>query len=246
MTRKSASPASVPTTPLPSLHLSEDTHRSSPNLLASLSEAEYARLRMVSPILDFSTGETVFRQGDHHEGIFVILAGRVRVYYGGPSGREITLAYWTPGNFIGGPEIFGGSPHMWSGEAVRPTQVLHVHGPELRRQAERSPRLAMALIDAMVHKGKCFSALIHMLGTRSATERLAQLLVLMGDLEGRRLPEGIAISRDLTQDELAKMVGSSRQWIYSTLERFRKERLVELGSDRILILNEEVLRQYAE
>jgi len=231
--------------PPPSLHLTEESNIPTPDLLGCLSPAEYERLQAVSTELSFEAGETVFHQGDHHEGIFIILNGQVRVYYGGPSGREISLAYWTPGNFIGGPEIFGGSPHMWSGEAMTSTRVLHVRGPEFRPIVEQSPRLAMALIDAMVHKGKCFSALIHMLGTRSASERLAHLLVLMGEMNGRRLPEGIVISRDLTLEELAKMVGTSRQWVHSTLDKFRKAGLLDFNANRFLLREPEQLRHFS-
>ena len=232
--------------PAPSLHLhEEDGAALSPNLLAGLTDEEYAQVLAVSSVQHHAAGATVFRQGDHHDGIFIILAGQVRSYYTGPSGREITLAYWSPGNFVGGPEIFGGSPHMWSGQAIRPTQVLHVRGRELRQLLDRLPRLTLALVEALVHKGKAYSALIHMLGTRSAAERLAQLLLLMANLDGRRTADGIAISRTLTQEDLAKMVGSTRQWVTTTLERFREQGMVDVSPSRILIRDEEALRRFA-
>src|SRR6476660_8666804 len=64
-------------------------------------------------------GQTLFSQGAPHEGIYLVESGRIRVFYMAPSGREITLAYWNPGNFVGGPEIFGSGPHMWSGVGTR-------------------------------------------------------------------------------------------------------------------------------
>jgi CRP-like cAMP-binding protein len=231
--------------PRPSLHLREEQGGAidAPNLLAGLSDDETARIFAVSSRLDFAANDLVFRQGDEHDGIFIILAGRMRIFYTGPSGREITLAYWSPGNFVGGPEIFGGGTHMWSGQTDRPTQVLHMPGRALRRQVEQIPRLAVALIDGLVHKGKCFSALIQMLGTRSAAERLAQLLVLMAEFDGRRTPEGIVIGRTQTQADLAKMVGSTRQWVSSTLERFREDGLVEIAPHHILIRDKQRLRR---
>ncbi|MBX9592938.1 MAG: Crp/Fnr family transcriptional regulator [Magnetospirillum sp.] len=233
--------------PRPSLHLCEETGQSTAgvNLLAGLDDAEVDMLMAVASPLSFGAGDMVFRQGDHHDGIFIIVSGQVRIFYTGPSGREITLAYWSPGNFCGGPEIFGGSPHMWSGQAVRPAQVLHVPGPDLRRLVGRLPRLAISLLDAMVHKGKCFSSLIQMLGTRSAAERLAQLLVLMADLDGHRKAEGIVISRTLTQEDLAKMVGSTRQWVSSMLDRLRESGVVEVTPQRILLRDEMRLRALA-
>jgi CRP-like cAMP-binding protein len=134
---------------------------------------------------------------------------------------------------------------MWSGQAVCLTKVLHMHGAELRRLVGRLPQLGIALIEALIHKGKCFSTLIQMLGTRSATERLAQLLLMMADLDGRRWPEGIVIGRSHTQEDLAKMVGATRQWVSATLERFRDEGMVDVSPSRILIRDEERLRELA-
>jgi CRP-like cAMP-binding protein len=151
----------------PSLHLREsERDLTVPNLFAHLQPAEYQRLRDASSVLHFRSGQDVFRQGDPHHGMFVILSGEVKTYYTGPSGREITLAYWAPGNFVGGPEIFGGGFHMWSGRAMRATEVLHVRGRELRRLMTEIPNLAIGLVEALEHKGKCYSTMIHMLGTR--------------------------------------------------------------------------------
>jgi CRP-like cAMP-binding protein len=158
----------------PSLHLHENERDlSAPNFFAHLEAAEYLRLRGASSVLQFRAGQDVFSQGAPHHGMFIILSGEVKTSYTGPSGREITLAYWAPGNFVGGPEIFGGGPHMWSGRAMRATEVLHVHGRELRQLMTEIPNLAISLVEALEHKGKCYSTMIHMLGTRSATERLA-------------------------------------------------------------------------
>lgn len=230
--------------PKPSLLLSELASHSEGgvDILAALEASELRCLLDVSSPLKAAAGAPVFHQGDRHEGIFIIRSGQVRIFYSGPSGREITLAYWSPGNFVGGPEIFGGGQHMWSGQAVRPTELLHIRGSELRKLVSQIPRLAVVLLEATVHKGKCFSALIQMLGTRSAAQRLAQLLVLMGEFEGRKQAEGIVISRTLTQEDLAKLVGSTRQWVSSSLERFREDGVVEVSATRILIRDEIRLR----
>jgi CRP-like cAMP-binding protein len=118
-------------------------------------------------------GQTLFNQGSRHEGIFLIETGRIRVFYTAPSQREITLAYWHPGNFVGGPEVFGGGVHQWSGVATSNSSVVHLPGKELRKLVGEIPNLAIGLIEGLTFKGKCYSALAQMLGTRSITERLS-------------------------------------------------------------------------
>ena len=62
--------------------------------------------------MKFGAQSEIFSQGEQHDGIYVIESGDVRTYYLGPMGRELTLAYWTPGHFVGGPEIFAWPTHV--------------------------------------------------------------------------------------------------------------------------------------
>ncbi len=234
-------PPSAVSRPAASLHLRETEHAigATPDILGPLSPPQRRQVEDLAVRLSFKPGETVFRQGDRHSGIYIIESGVIRSYYTGPSGREITLAYWSPGNFVGGPEIFGGSPHIWSGTAEKPTEVLQLGGAHLRGLIETMPAFAISLFEALVHKGKCYSALIHMLGTRSVAERLAQLLLLIAQFDGTPLPDGgIVINRHLTHEEVAKMVGATRQWVTTTLDRFREQGLIDLHKHQIVIRNE--------
>ena len=99
------------------------------------------------------------------------------MFYSSPSGREITLAYWNPGNFIGGPVVFDTGIHVWSGVAASDSTVFVLRGRVLRELVARIPALAIGIIEGLSFKGQCYSALAQMLGTRSVTERLMHLLL---------------------------------------------------------------------
>jgi len=202
---------------------------------------EISTLRRLASPMQFSAGSSVFVQGDIHSGIFLIDSGRVRIYYAGPSGREITLAYWTPGHFIGGPEVFGGGVHMWSGVAVEPSRLSYLPAGKLKHLAMTVPAVAVALIEGLVAKGKCYSALVQMLGTRSVTERLAQLLIILATVEQRKAGSQLVIDQRITHEQLASIVGSTRQWVTSTLARFQKAGVIRLERGRIHIDRPEAL-----
>ncbi|MGE0420080.1 MAG: Crp/Fnr family transcriptional regulator [Acetobacteraceae bacterium] len=207
------------------------------NILGRLSPEDEKEVRAAAQALTVSHGAAVFRQGDPHSGIFLIESGTVRSYYTGPSGREITLAYWPAGHFVGGPEIFGSGSHVWSGDAVGECRLLKVGGPSLRRLMERIPALALGLVEGLVQKGKCYSALVQMLGTRSVIERLAQLLLILAATDGKSTAAGVLIDRVMTHEELAQLVGATRQWITMTLDRFRKQGVIELAGRYIVLLD---------
>lgn len=209
--------------------------------LQRLTPAEIQKVRTAGTQKTVPAGQSVFRQGDLHEGIWLIEGGSVRAFYVSPSGREITLALWTRGHFIGGPEIFGGGVHMWSGDAQEETQLLYLTGAKIRTLVETMPNFALGLIEGLVAKGKCYSALVQMLGTRSVTERLAQLLIIFADTSGR--PEGnrLVIERKLTHDQLAAIVGATRQWVTMTLDKFQKRGLISVSRQCIVVENYDLL-----
>lgn len=209
--------------------------------LDRLSLDEANMLRRAASHIEVEAGESIFMQGDVHNGIFLIEQGRVRVFYAGPAGREITLAYWSPGHFIGGPEVFGGGVHMWSAVATQKAVLAYLSAPRLRQLATQVPAVALALIDGLVSKGKCYSALVQMLGTRSVTERLAQLLVILASVEGKDNGSRLVVDRRITHDQLAAIVGSTRQWVTTTLSRFQDRGIVQIQRGQIVILEPDKL-----
>ncbi|WP_296580570.1 Crp/Fnr family transcriptional regulator [Xanthobacter sp.] len=107
------------------------------SLIERLSEVDQAIVRQHGHEMRLSTGEPLFRQGERHDGIVVIEDGQIRSFYVAPSGREITLAYWSKGHFVGGPDVFGGGTHMWAATAMRPSRLMFLPGAGLRRSRDR-------------------------------------------------------------------------------------------------------------
>lgn len=214
--------------------------------LDQLSPQELAVVRSRGRATSFEPGARIFDQGEPHVGIFLIEAGLVRTYYTGPSGREITLAYWTAGHFVGGPELYGGGSHMWSANAVEASELLFLTGPVIRDLLKRFPGFALCLIDGLIAKGKCYSALVQMLGTRSVVGRLAQLLVIMGELYGSSDGNRLVVQRKISHDQLATIVGATRQWVTMTLDRFQKKGIVSVSRQTIVIERIDLLTAYVD
>lgn len=214
-----------------------------PNLLSVLSPSQRDAIVSRSRRRHYPADTPIFAQGEDHDGIFLIESGRVRVFYTSPSGREITLAYWNAGNFVGGPDIFGGGAHMWSGTAVMPTGVLVLHGPTLKQFAVEIPALALGIIEALSFKGRCYSTLAQILGTRSITERMMQLVLQLTELYGVRTVEGTRIDYPLSHAELAQMVGATRQWVTTTLNRLKAAGVLIHAAGIITVLDAAKLRR---
>jgi CRP/FNR family transcriptional regulator, cyclic AMP receptor protein len=213
-----------------------------PSLFDTLSRSEQETLVRRGRRRVLYRSQTLFSQGARHDGIFLIETGRIRVYYTAPSRREITLAYWHPGNFVGGPEVFGEGVHQWSGVATSNSSVVHLPGKELRKLVVEIPNLAIGLIEGLTFKGKCYSALAQMLGTRSITERLAHLLLHLVELYGMKEPDGILIGAAFTHADLAYMVGATRQWVTISLKRLHDKNVLVVRKSKIIVRRPDILQ----
>jgi CRP/FNR family cyclic AMP-dependent transcriptional regulator len=212
-----------------------------PTLLSHLTDAEAADVLSKGKPKAYYRGHTLFEQGTPNDGIYVVESGRVRVFYTAPSNREVTLAYWHPGNFVGGPEIFGRGLHIWSGVAATNVTALHLPSAVLKSLVTKIPGLAIGIIEGLAFKGKCYSMMAQMLGTRSVTERLAHLLLHLADLYGVEDSDGIFLAARFTHEDIAHMVGATRQWVTISLKRLSDQGVLKLKPLGIVIANAEAL-----
>lgn len=206
-----------------------------PSLFQGLTGEEIATVTAAGRRKVLYRGAQLFKQGSPQDGIYLIESGRIKVFYTAPSGREITLAYWHPGNFVGGPELFKRGLHIWSGAAAVNSVVLHLPGDTLRDMITRIPPLAFGVIEGLSFKGKCYSMLAQMLGTRSATERLAHLLLHLLDLYGVEEGGGMLIAASFTHADLAHMTGVTRQWVTTSLNRFAELGIMQTHGTNLLV-----------
>jgi len=208
------------------------------NILRRLNERDRQTVMSRAVIRHLAKNETVFTQGRAYDGIFIIESGKVRAYYTSPAGREYTLAFWTPGHFVGVPEVYGTGENLWSAVTTAPSNTLAVlRSKDIRWLINHVPAFSIALVEGLVYKGRCLSAALQMLGTRSMTSRLAQLLLTLAARHGVRSGNHIRIEEPLTHDELAKFIGSTRQWVSTTIKQFRRDGLIDYSNQHIIIVN---------
>ena len=225
------------------VHLTEDGTPISqgPDILQMLSDDELAMLVEMGKETEYRVGEYFFQQGDPHDGIHFIKSGRVRSFYASAGGREVTLAYWPKGHFVGAPQILGGGEHMWTSVAVEPTVGLWLPGNVLRQLILEMPNLAIAVIEGLVYKSMCYTALLQIMGTQSKTSRLGHLLLTLSTSvdQGRNTA---VVPQKHSQEELANLVGSTRQSVSLYLDKFEKKGLIERDGDSIRITDVAGLR----
>jgi len=211
--------------------------------LNAKTSAEFVRVgsrKVIQP------GESLFIQQSPHIYSFVIQSGLIRTFYVSEAGREVTLGYWGTGDIVGGPSLFGGGPHVWSAVANRRSEVLAITGSDLRNLAQSNKSVMNWIVNMLEFKLRWLSILFQIHGTERVHDRLAKLLLMMGDLYGEESDGDIVISHQINQTDLATLVGASRQWTNKALAKLRSEGVISMDGSRILLRDSKALRNVLE
>jgi CRP/FNR family cyclic AMP-dependent transcriptional regulator len=209
------------------------------SILNSESNAEFLRS---SSRMTLRPGESLFLQESEHSNTFIIQSGLIRTFYVSEAGREVTLGYWSAGDIVGGPSLFGGGQHVWSAVANRQSEVFAISGPNLRKLAESDIKLMNWIIKVLEFKLRWLSVLFQIHGTENVQDRLAKLLLMMGDIYGDEVDGDIVIKHHISQTDLSTLVGASRQWTNNALSKLRDDGVIAMDGRRILLRDPKALR----
>jgi CRP-like cAMP-binding protein len=218
------------------------------NLLANMTLPERDLFLAKCTKATFKRGQVLFMQGARHTTDVLVTSGVIRTYYVSPMGKEITLAYWSTGDLLGGPDFFDDhAVHIWSAHAAKDSEVLLIRGTDLAELTLRIPVLARAVIEALMFKLRWVSVLVQTLSTGSVDVRIAHLLLKLCEMFGEESDDGsVCINQHFSQRDLAMMVGATRQWVSIILSRLSREGILRLGKRRFVILDIDKLRDIGQ
>jgi len=216
---------------------------SHPALLDRLNETDRERVLQAGVRRNIASGQVLFSQTERMDELYIVLKGRIRVFYLSEGGNALTFAYWNDGTLVGTPAIWSGFDHQWSSEAAMPTELLAIERARFNELLTSSPDLAIAVIEALEFKAKRLGNICQILATNSASERLKLLLINLAELYGEFESEDSAVVEEpFTQEEIAEMVGSSRTWTSSLLAEMRRRGLIEYHKGKLAIKSLRALR----
>jgi len=211
-------------------------------LLDYLDENERAAVLRQGRKVAFARGEYLLLQGEFSDGLYLIEQGTVESIYRGSSGRELTLAFWSEGDFVGAPCVLGTHPNEWAARAVERVSTIQLDAGTLKRLIASSPDFALALVECLGFKGRCYSKLAQAIATHNVESRIASMLITLAETLGIRDGNHFVVGK-VKHQELANMVGATRQSISLVLRHLQEQRIIEVEPTRIVLLDLEFLRR---
>jgi CRP-like cAMP-binding protein len=184
-------------------------------------------------------GQAIFLQGDPGSALFALRAGQVRIVVGGADGREHVLRTAGPGDIFGEVAVLDGQPRTADAIAATNCRLLVMERRRLLALLEQEPALAITLLTVLCERLRSTSTQVEGLLFHSLPKRLAAVL-----LEKLAVRTGNTI--DITQSELGKLTGGTREWVNKKLRAWQAAGLVALQPGRVMVLKPGLLRNFIE
>lgn len=216
-------------------------------LFDGLSEADMAAIGHATTMTHCSVGQQILSPNDPPDRIHIIKKGRVRVYRVTPDGKQLTLDIHERGTILGDMSLVGQSslPEAYA-DAVDDAVICTITPDQLRQLIERFPTIGVNLIRHLSHRLQAAESELESMAYQRVDQRLARKLLDLGRRFGSPTARGTLIDARLTQQELAEMIGTTRETLAHTLSDFRRRGLLATIQHRVVIRDAERLAGVAD
>ncbi|MDH5650149.1 MAG: Crp/Fnr family transcriptional regulator [Gammaproteobacteria bacterium] len=211
-------------------------HLNNSSFLLRLSEHERSDLLKLGKKLHIRRNEIIFHAGGDSDFAYILLDGRVKIYQIASYGKEVILWFCFPGELFGLSEIFNGELREAHAEACRDLNVLAIPYTELRAFLTQHPGAAMHIIDMLAGRVRILSNSMLNLVADDVSSRVMKLLYRLAKCYGQPQGDAIRLPMHLTHQELADMIGTSRQTVTVVLGDLRRKGTIEIKNHMISIL----------
>ena len=223
---------------------SEDVLGRAP-LFEALDEEGTRALRAGVQDVKLGRGDRVFDEGDEGDQLYVVLEGKIKLTRTAPDGRENLLSVLGPGEMFGELSLFDPRPRTSSAVAVTDAHLAALGHDYLRHWLTGRPEVAMHLLRALAQRLRRTNDVMADLVFTDVPGRVAKALLDLADRFGEEHDGGLEVHHDLTQEELAQLVGASRETVNKALADFSARGWLQLHAKSVLILDRDRLARRA-
>lgn len=211
---------------------------------STLEQSDLERIAEVAVPRDFEPGQAVFREGDASDTCYVVRDGHLRAVRSHGDGRTITLATFGPGDIFGELAMFEDERRSATVEAIEPTSVVGVLGPDMRRLMGEHPAIAARLVVALGRRLREMNERLSRQSFQTVQSRVAVVLSQLVDQEVAAGKSGSDVLVTTTQADLAQLAGSSRESASRFLAVLERAGVISQGRGRLVVHDADALKQY--
>ncbi len=230
----------------PILTIEEQNNIDAGTWFSSLSEELRAAILSRAVVRRFADGAPLASRGSPAEEWSGVARGAVRISSVSMSGKQVSLTYVEPGTWFGDIALFDGLPRTHDADAHGATTLLSVRKADFKGLLNQHVELYDALLRLNCRRLRIMFNLVEDLNTRPLSARLAKNILVLAKSYGIAQGEEIRIGLQLAQEDLAQLVGASRQRVNQELKELEREGALRVEPTRLVVLSRDKLLQVAE
>lgn len=192
----------------------------------------------------FGPSESIYFQNEESEILYYLKSGRIKAYILQENGLEKILSIHEPGSFFGETSTMDHMPRPCSTTAMVNSEVVALKLSDLEQLMHLDSEMYMYILRSLAQKVRLLSYQVQDMAFLEADKRVAHLLLRLANDFGTVTPNGIKLSINFTDQDLAGLVGTCRVTVTRILNEFKKQGLIHKGYRNITITNQVELFQY--
>lgn len=210
-------------------------------LFDSITPSEMQEMEKITRMEEVKKRQPLYLPGDPSSNVYLLKRGRVKIASTASSGKEVTFDILEPGEIFGELDVLEDSPRSTSAEALDDVLICVIPRKDFDRYLAMHPNVTFKLTKLIGLRLKKIQSRVEDLVFRDVPARLAHLLSELSKTDGVADKQGILLKVKLTHQEMANLIGCSRETVSTTLGQFRDEGLIRTDGRTITITNEKGL-----
>ena len=214
-------------------------------LFAGLDDEAATALSSAMGKLYLNKGDVLFHEGDSEDRLYIVVSGKIKLGRTGSAGRENLLAVLGPGQMFGELSVFDPGPRSTTATAVTVCELRTLEHDELIPWLTDRPEVAQGLLSQLAARLRRANDVVADLVFSDVPGRVAKQLLELAQRFGDKRDDGMHVHHDLTQEELAQLVGASRETVNKALADFAARGWIRLEPRSVTILDVERVERRA-
>jgi CRP-like cAMP-binding protein len=210
-------------------------------LFEDLSPLELQDMERITRMENVRKHQPLYLPGEPSHNVYLLKKGRVKLTNSALSGKEITFEILEPGEVFGELEVLEGSFRATAAEALDDVVICLIRREDFDRYLATHPSAAVRLTKLIGLRLRRIQSRIEDLVFRDVPARLAHLLIELSKDHGAVDQRGVRLRAKLTHQEMANLIGCSRETVSHTLGQFREDGLIQMDGHSIIIIDDKGL-----
>lgn len=211
-------------------------------LLANLGPEVLARLSERIELREIRRRDVIYLPGDPGGAVYFVNGGRVKISKVTRDGKALTLGYCGPSEVFGECCLVSGGAREEMAEAMENAMVTEVQRDDFEQLLREHPSLGFQMTRLLAKRRLDLENKLETLVFRDVTSKLAELLLKLADEYGVEDSRGTLVALKITHQELANLIGSTRETVSLTLSQFKKSRWICTEGRKVIISDTESLK----